>query len=328
MKTITLGITAHVDSGKTTLAEAMLYSSGKIRSLGRVDKGSSFLDTDNIERSRGITIFAHQAELTCGETELTLLDTPGHVDFSAEAERTMHVLDYAVLVISATDGVQSHTSTLWKLLRKYEVPVFIFVNKMDLVGADRIAVLEKLRRQLSPLCADFSLSGDELSEEAASLSEELMEEYLEKGQLPDSLIVKAIAQRRLFPCFFGSALKLQGVEEFLAALDRYTAEPERSPEFGAKVYKVSYDSKGSRLTHMKIMGGELKVRSELSYKNSDGEEVRSKASSLRFYSGEKFRTAETAKAGQICAVTGLDGTYAGQGIGCIRNSQRAVRGTG
>ena len=324
MKTITLGITAHVDSGKTTLAEAMLYSSGKIRSLGRVDKGSSFLDTDNIERSRGITIFAHQAELTCGETELTLLDTPGHVDFSAEAERTMHVLDYAVLVISATDGVQSHTSTLWKLLRKYEVPVFIFVNKMDLVGADRIAVLEKLRRQLSPLCADFSLSGDELSEEAASLSEELMEEYLEKGQLPDSLIVKAIAQRRLFPCFFGSALKLQGVEEFLAALDRYTAEPERSPEFGAKVYKVSYDSKGSRLTHMKIMGGELKVRSELSYKNSDGEEVRSKASSLRFYSGEKFRTAETAKAGQICAVTGLDGTYAGQGIGCIRNSQRAV----
>ncbi|MBQ3856740.1 MAG: GTP-binding protein, partial [Ruminococcus sp.] len=218
MKTITLGITAHVDSGKTTLAEAMLYSSGKIRSLGRVDKGSSFLDTDNIERSRGITIFAHQAELTCGETELTLLDTPGHVDFSAEAERTMHVLDYAVLVISATDGVQSHTSTLWKLLRKYEVPVFIFVNKMDLVGADRIAVLEKLRRQLSPLCADFSLSGDELSEEAASLSEDLMEEFLEKGSLSDSLIVKAIAQRRLFPCFFGSALKLQGVEEFLAAL--------------------------------------------------------------------------------------------------------------
>ncbi|MBQ8960277.1 MAG: TetM/TetW/TetO/TetS family tetracycline resistance ribosomal protection protein [Ruminococcus sp.] len=324
MKTITLGITAHVDSGKTTLAEAMLYTSGQIRSLGRVDKGSSFLDTDAIERSRGITIFAHQAELEYGGTKLTLLDTPGHVDFSAEAERTMHVLDYAVLVISATDGVQSHTSTLWKLLRKYEVPVFIFVNKMDLVGADRSAVLEKLRRQLSPLCADFSLTGEELFEEAASLSEELMEEYLERGELSDELMAKAIAERRIFPCFFGSALKLQGVEELLAAADRYTREPQRSPEFGAKVYKVSYDSKGSRLTHMKIMGGELRVRSELSYTGSDGEQITAKVSSLRFYSGERFRTAELAKAGEVCAVTGLDGTYAGQGIGCIRNSERSV----
>ena len=324
MKNITVGITAHVDSGKTTLAEAMLYSAGEIRKLGRVDNGSSFLDTDSIERDRGITIFASQAELSAGDKHITLLDTPGHIDFSAETERTMRVMDCAILVISGTDGVQSHTSTLWKLLRKYEVPVFIFVNKMDLIGADRVSILEKLRRQLSDGCTDFTVSADELSENAAACDEALMEEYLEKGALTDESIAKAIAERKIFPCFFGSALKMDGVEDFLAALGRYTTEPERSAVFGAKVYKIAYDSKGTRLTHLKIMGGALHVRDEMTYTDAEGNEVTGKVSSVRFYSGEKFRTADAAEAGEVCAVTGLDNTFAGQGIGCIRNSERAV----
>ncbi len=324
MKNITVGITAHVDSGKTTLAEAMLYSAGEIRKLGRVDNGSSFLDTDSIERDRGITIFASQAELSAGDKHITLLDTPGHIDFSAETERTMRVMDCAILVISGTDGVQSHTSTLWKLLRKYEVPVFIFVNKMDLIGADRVSILEKLRRQLSDGCTDFTVSADELSENAAACDEALMEEYLEKGALTDESIAKAIAERKIFPCFFGSALKMDGVEDFLAALGRYTTEPERSAVFGAKVYKIAYDSKGTRLTHLKIMGGALHVRDEVTYTDAEGNEVTGKVSSVRFYSGEKFRTADAAEAGEVCAVTGLDNTFAGQGIGCIRNSERAV----
>ena len=324
MKNIIVGITAHVDSGKTTLAEAMLYSAGEIRKLGRVDNGSSFLDTDSIERDRGITIFASQAELSAGDKHITLLDTPGHIDFSAETERTMRVMDCAILVISGTDGVQSHTSTLWKLLRKYEVPVFIFVNKMDLIGADRASILEKLRRQLSDGCTDFTVSADELSENAAACDEALMEEYLEKGALTDESIAKAIAERKIFPCFFGSALKMDGVEDFLAALGRYTTEPERSAVFGAKVYKIAYDSKGTRLTHLKIMGGALHVRDEVTYTDAEGNEVTGKVSSVRFYSGEKFRTADAAEAGEVCAVTGLDNTFAGQGIGCIRNSERAV----
>lgn len=321
MKKITLGITAHVDSGKTTLAEAMLYKSGKIRSLGRVDNGNTTLDTNSIERDRGITIFSAQAELTAGETEITLLDTPGHVDFSAETERTMQVLDYAILVISGTDGVQSHTSTLWKLLMKYEVPVFIFVNKMDLTGADREHVLKNLRKKLSPFCTDFM--GD-ISEAAAECSEELMERYLDSGELSDSDISTAITERRIFPCMFGSALKMNGVDELLGIIDRFTAEPQRQAEFGAKVYKISYDAKGSRLTHMKIMGGELKMREELEYTDQDGQPMTCKVSSIRFYSGEKFRTADKAAAGEVCAVTGLTGTYTGQGIGSIRNSDRAV----
>lgn len=321
MKKITLGITAHVDSGKTTLAEAMLYKSGKIRSLGRVDNGNTTLDTNSIERDRGITIFSAQAELTAGETEITLLDTPGHVDFSAETERTMQVLDYAILVISGTDGVQSHTSTLWKLLMKYEVPVFIFVNKMDLTGADREHVLKDLRKKLSPFCTDFM---SDISEAAAECSEELMERYLDSGELSDSDISTAITERRIFPCMFGSALKMNGVDELLGIIDRFTAEPQRQAEFGAKVYKISYDAKGSRLTHMKIMGGELKMREELEYTDQDGQPMTCKVSSIRFYSGEKFRTADKAAAGEVCAVTGLTGTYTGQGIGSIRNSDRAV----
>lgn len=323
MKKVTVGITAHVDSGKTTLAEAILYKTGMIRKLGRVDNGSSSLDTDSIERDRGITIFASQAEFTAGDTKITLIDTPGHVDFSAETERTMRVLDYAILVISGTDGVQSHTSTLWKLLSRYEIPVFIFVNKMDLIGADRSAVLLNIQKRLSGCCIDFSVGTEEIAEYCALASDELMEKYLGSGEIHENDIIKAIAERSIFPCFFGSALKMEGVEEFISAVIKYMDEPERHEEFGAIVYKVSYDAKGSRLTHLKIMGGSLKMRSELMYNDSGGEEINEKVSSIRFYSGEKFRTAESAEAGEVCAVTGLTGTYAGQGIGFVPNSERA-----
>lgn len=319
-KNITVGITAHVDSGKTTLAEAMLYTTGQIRKLGRVDNGNSFLDTDSIERERGITIFSSQAELNTGDTHITLLDTPGHVDFSSETERTMQVLDYAILVISGTDGVQSHTSTIWKLLRKYEIPVFIFVNKMDLTGADKNFILDKLRSQLSERCVDFS---DDIYENSASCDEELMNSFFD-GTISDFDIINAVSQRRIFPCFFGSALKMNGIDEFLSALGTYTAEPLHKTKFGMKVYKISYDSKGTRLTHLKVIGGDLRVRSELTYKTADGEEVTNKISSIRFYSGEKFTTAEVAQAGRVCAVTGLDGTYSGQGFGCVDNSGKVM----
>lgn len=322
MKKITIGITAHVDSGKTTLAEAMLYKSGKIRRLGRVDNGNSALDTDTIERDRGITIFAHQAEFSSGDTNFFLLDTPGHIDFSAETERTMRVLDYAVLVISGTDGVQSHTLTLWKLLQRYEIPVFIFVNKMDLIGAEQSAVLSDLQKRLSVSCVDFSESDELVYENSAACSEELMEKYLSEAGINDEDIIAAISDRQLFPCFFGSALKMNGVDEFMKGLDRFTAEPLRDNAFGAMVYKISYDAKGSRLTHMKITGGELRMREEINYKNFDNEDVSGKISSVRFYSGDKFRNAEIAEAGDICAVTGLQFTYAGQGIGYVKNCER------
>lgn len=322
MKKITIGITAHVDSGKTTLAEAMLYRSGKIRRLGRVDNGNSALDTDTIERDRGITIFAHQAEFSSGDTNFFLLDTPGHIDFSAETERTMRVLDYAVLVISGTDGVQSHTLTLWKLLQRYEIPVFIFVNKMDLIGAEQSAVLSDLQKRLSVSCVDFSESDELVYENSAACSEELIEKYLSEAGINDEDIIAAISDRQLFPCFFGSALKMNGVDEFMKGLDRFTAEPLRDNAFGAMVYKISYDAKGSRLTHMKITGGELRMREEINYKNSDNEDVSGKISSVRFYSGDKFRNAEIAEAGDICAVTGLQFTYAGQGIGYVKNCER------
>ena len=324
MKRLAAGITAHVDSGKTTLAEAMLFLTGGIRKAGRVDHGNAFLDNSQIEKDRGITIFAHQAELTCGEAEISLLDTPGHVDFSAETERIMQVLDFAILVISATDGVQSHTSTLWKLLRKYEVPVFVFVNKMDLTTEEPSSILGKLNRELSGGFVDFTLPAEEMKENCAACCEHLMEKYFSDGDLTDEDISAAVMQRRIFPCFFGSALKMQGVEALISAIDRYAAEPPRQEGFGAKVCKISYDSKGSRLTHIKIMGGKLSVRQELSYTGQDGEEHTDRITSLRFYSGEKFRTADYAVAGQVCAVTGPENTYAGQGIGHIRNSDRAM----
>lgn len=324
MKKITIGITAHVDSGKTTLAEAMLYKSGAIRHAGRVDNGDSILDTNNIERSRGITIFAHQAEFVYGDTHFFLLDTPGHADFSAETERTMPVLDYAVLVISGTDGVQSHTATLWKMLRKYEIPVFIFVNKMDITAADKEAILDNLKMRLSDKCIDFSVDDSTISENAASCSEELLEKFFDEEKLTDNDIADAIAKREIFPCCFGSALRMNGVLEFLAVLDRFVSEPERGSGFGAQVYKISYDSKGCRLTHLKVTGGYLRVRGEITFRNTDGEEITEKISSLRFYSGEKFRIADYACPGEICTVTGPDSTYAGLGLGCAESTAETL----
>lgn len=315
MKKITIGITAHVDSGKTTLAEAMLYKSGTIRRVGRVDNGNSALDTNNIERSRGITIFSHQAEFTVGDTRFFLLDTPGHTDFLAETERTMPVLDYAVLVISGTDGVQSHTVTLWKLLQKYEIPVFIFVNKMDITNIGKQIILDELKRRLSDKCTDFSGDGGMICENSAICSEELMEKYFSDGILADNDIAQAINERKIFPCFFGSALKMDGIEKFLEILRRFTSELICKKEFGAKVYKISYDPKGSRLTHLKITGGQLKMRGEISFRNKNNEDITEKISSIRFYSGEKFRTADFAGSGDVCAVTGLNSSYAGQGLG-------------
>ncbi|MBE6862157.1 MAG: GTP-binding protein [Ruminococcus sp.] len=323
MKKIIAGITAHVDSGKTTLSEAMLYRTGEIRKLGRVDYGSSYLDTDSIERDRGITIFAHQASMQINDTKITLLDTPGHVDFSSETERTMQVLDYAVLVISGTDGVQSHTETLWKLLEKYSVPVFIFVNKMDMEGADKNEILAQLKKKLSSCCADFSVRDEAIAENAASCCEILMEKYFESGELTDNDIAESIAKRRVFPCCFGSALKLEGVDEFLRILERFTIQPQRGTEFAAKVFKISADSKGSRLTYMKICGGSLSVRDEITYKSADGREISEKVSSVRLYSGEKFRSTETVSSGEICAVTGLSAAYAGQGLGAEPDSGQA-----
>lgn len=323
MKKIVLGITAHVDSGKTTLSEAMLYRTGEIRRLGRVDHGSSFLDTDSIERDRGITIFAHQAALSIGDTKITLLDTPGHMDFSAETERTMQVLDYAVLVVSGTDGVQSHTETLWRLLERYGIPVFIFVNKMDLDGADGNTVLNDLKKRLSPLCTDFSGDSDSIAEGAAMCCDELMEKYIEDGSVSDAEICCAVSQRRIFPCCFGSALKLEGVDKLLHTLCTYTLEPKRTDRFAAKVFKISTDSKGNRLSYMKICGGALRVRDEVSYTSVNGKKLTEKVSSVRFYSGEKFRSAEAAGAGDICAVTGLSETFAGQGLGAEKNTAGA-----
>lgn len=278
----------------------------------------------SIERERGITIFSSQAEFTVDDTMFTLLDTPGHVDFSAETERTMQVLDYAVLVISGTDGVQSHTTTLWKLLRKYNIPVFVFVNKMDLIGADKAHLIDRLRKELSDRCVDFTGDFDNIDEDCATCCEELMEQFIETGYLSKESISAAIENRQIFPCFFGSALKMQGVEEFISVLCRYTSGKAYGESFGAKVYKISYDAKGSRLTHMKITGGVLKMRDDMSYSDQDGNVVNAKVSSIRFYTGEKFRTSESAEAGMVCAVTGLTGTYAGQGIGAENDSDEAA----
>ena len=315
MKRPVFGILAHVDAGKTTLSEAMLYVSGTRRTLGRVDHRDAFLDTDAQEQERGITIFSKQALLTLGESEITLLDTPGHADFSAEMERTLQVLDYAILVISGTDGVQGHTRTLWKLLDRYGIPVFIFVNKMDLSGADRDRVLEGLSRSLSGGCVDFGdLTGRD--EAVAMCDEAALEEYLESASVSHERTVRLIAERKVFPCWFGSALKLSGVEEFLHGLDSYTTAAEYPAEFGARVFKISYDAKNTRLTWLKVTGGTLRAKSMI----SDTE----KADQLRLYSGAKFQTVECAEAGQVVAVTGLSATHSGQGLGFEENSPEAV----
>ena len=316
MKKTVIGILAHVDAGKTTLSEALLYTAGQLKKLGRVDNKSAFLDNYELERRRGITIFSKQAVFRTENTEITLLDTPGHIDFSSEAERTLQVQDYAVLVISARDGVQPHTETLWRLLLRYNVPVFIFVNKMDLEGSDKNRVLAELKKHLSENCADFTASGDEICENAAFCNEKLMEKYIEEGSLSDVEIAKAIRERNIFPCWFGSALKLDGVAEFIEGLEKYTLQTEYGPEFGARVFKIARDTQGNRLTYMKITGGSLKARSIVSYMPKGSEEqIEEKVNMLRIYSGEKFEPADEVKAGGICAVLGLSATYPGQGIG-------------
>lgn len=312
MKRLVVGILAHVDSGKTTLSEAMLYRSGSLKRLGRVDKGDAFLDTYALERERGITIFSKQALLPLSDCQFTLLDTPGHVDFSPETERTLQVLDCAILVISGTDGVQSHTLTLWRLLRRHAVPTFLFINKMDLPGAGHDARLNEVRARLSEGCVDFGAPDDARDEAAALCDDALLSRYLDAGSLDDDTLRDAIARRIIFPCFFGSALKLSGVDEFLLGLQRFAPVPQRLPAFGARVYKIARDAQGNRLTYMKITGGELRVRDSLS--GPDGQWTE-KVSQLRLYSGAKFSTVDTALPGMICAVPGLSQTHPGDAFG-------------
>ena len=318
MKRLVLGILAHVDAGKTTLSEALLYRSGALRKLGRVDHRDAFLDTDAMERERGITIFSKQAEFSMPTMDVTLLDTPGHVDFSAEAERTLRVLDCAILVISGTDSVQGHTRTLWRLLEQYGVPVFLFVNKMDLNGADRVALMADLKRRLDSGCVDFGAAAEELAEEAAVCDEAVLEQYLESGEVSDTDITAMIARRKLFPCFFGSALKLEGVDAFLEGLERYAPIPDYPAEFGARVFKIARDSQGARLTYLKVTGGTLRVKDLLTNCRPGLPEDKlweEKADQLRIYSGVKFRPVEEAPAGTVVAVTGLSRTTPGEGLG-------------
>ena len=324
MNKLVLGVLAHVDAGKTTLSEALLYQSGAIRRLGRVDHRDAFLDTDEMERERGITIFSKQAEFSLGDLAVTLLDTPGHVDFSAEAERVLQVLDCAVLVVSGSDGVQAHTRTLWRLLERYAVPAFLFINKMDLSGTDREALLAELKARLDGGCADFSLPPEALAEEAAVCDEALLERYLETGEVLEEDLTNLIRRRKLFPCLFGSALKLEGVEALLEALRRHAPLRVYPETFGARVFKVSRDDRGVRLTWMKVTGGTLKTKAVLTNRRAaesgqaevPEEEVwEEKADQLRVYSGAKFRPLDEAPAGTVVAVTGLSRALPGQGLG-------------
>ena len=310
MDKLVIGILAHVDAGKTTLSEGLLYTCGRLKKLGRVDHKDAFLDTDPMERERGITIFSKQAILPLEGAELTLLDTPGHADFSAEMERTLQVLDCAILVISGTDGVQGHTHTLWKLLERYGVPTFLFINKMDLAGADRDALLSELKSRLDEGCVDFAAPAEQIQEQAAVCDEDALERYLEDNSLDDGALTALIARRKLFPCWFGSALKLEGVAEFLQRLEHYAPRPRYGPDFAARVFKISRDNQGARLTWMKITGGSLKVKALLS-----GPGWEEKADQLRIYSGAKFQAVDEAAAGTVCAVTGLSATAAGEGLG-------------
>ena len=322
-KQIVLGILAHVDSGKTTLSEAMLYRAGVTRRLGRVDHKDAFLDTDALEKARGITIFSKQALLTAGDTDITLLDTPGHVDFSTETERTLQVLDYAVLVVSGTDGVQSHTETIWRLLRRYHVPTFVFVNKMDLPGMERQELLAQLSRRLGEGFVDFGAEQADRDEALALCDENLMDRMLDAGQLQDADLIPAIARRHVFPCWFGAALKLEGVDALLDGLDRYTRPAPALEAFGAKVFKVSQDEQGARLTWLRVTGGEMKVKAQLTGE-ADGEPWAEKANQLRLYSGAKYTLTEAIGPGQVCAVTGLTKARPGEGLGAERDSDLPV----
>lgn len=318
---LTIGILAHVDAGKTTLAESILYLTGSIRKLGRVDHQDAFLDTYELERERGITIFSKQAEFRLGEREVTLLDTPGHVDFSAEMERTLQVLDYAILVISGADGVQGHVQTLWRLLKQYEIPVFLFINKMDQPDTNENALMEELTKRLDGKCINFSagLETEEAKENLAVCDEAVLEHYLESGEIEREEIINLIAKRKVFPCYFGSALKIQGVEEFLRGIETFTRECAYPEEFGARVFKIARDAQGNRLTYLKITGGSLKVKMLLSNEKEAGEGKEElweeKAEQIRIYSGNSFEAVKEAKAGSVCAVTGLSHTYCGQGLG-------------
>lgn len=343
MKKLVIGILAHVDAGKTTLSEELLYLCGEIRKIGRVDHGDAFLDTYELEKERGITIFSKQALLKTENMEVTLLDTPGHVDFSAEMERTLQVLDYAILVINGMDGVQSHTMTLWRLLERYQIPTFLFVNKMDQQGTDHDALLNDLKQHLHENCVDFGRTQDtdygmyeltpEQLENIAVCEEDILETYLETGIVEDRDIARLIIQRKIFPCYFGSALKEKGVKDFWNGVQQYTAEPERPTEFGAKVFKIARDEQGNRLTYMKITGGSLKVKTLLS-SNSNGQSLpgrkaeeaawEEKADQIRLYSGAKYELTSEAEAGTVCAVTGLTRTYPGEGLGIEQESELPI----
>ncbi|MCD7738808.1 MAG: TetM/TetW/TetO/TetS family tetracycline resistance ribosomal protection protein [Lachnospiraceae bacterium] len=311
---ICIGLLAHVDSGKTTLAESILYACGAIRKQGRVDHGDAFLDTDQMEKARGITIFSKEARVSLGEYRAVLLDTPGHTDFGAEMERALQVLDYAVLVISGSEGIQSHVATLWRLLQKHSIPVFVFVNKMDLPGCNREALMRLLKRELSDDCVDFTDTSEQnFKESAAERSEELLDLYLQEKELPVKLIGELILERRIFPCYFGSALKNEGVEELLRGMETYMLPVRYPREFGARVYKISRDEKGNRLTHLKVTGGVLCVKDLV---------VEEKVNQIRLYSGADYEQVSEAGAGELCAVTGLTASYSGQGLGFEREQMK------
>ena len=323
---ITIGILAHVDAGKTTLSESMMYLTGQIRTLGRVDHKDAFLDTHELERDRGITIFSKQAVFDLEEKKVTLLDTPGHVDFSAEMERTLQVLDYAVLVISGADGVQGHTRTLWRLLEQYKVPVFLFVNKMDQEGTDREQLLSELKKSLSEGIIAFDIAQDEekreeFYENIAVCEEKVLETYLESGEIPIRDVKRLIKERKIYPCYFGSALKVEGVKELLNGLQKYTEVCQTQEEFGSKVFKISRDRQGNRLTHLKITGGRLRVKDQLAGAEQSEEPWEEKVNQIRIYSGEKYEMVQEAAAGMICAVTGLTKTYPGEGLGKEQRSE-------
>ncbi len=306
MKKVTIGILAHVDAGKTTLSEGLLYQSGTLRKLGAVDKGTAYLDNDNLEKKRGITIFSHMARIKTENSELLLLDTPGHIDFAQEMEETLSVLDYAILVVSASEGVTAYTQTLWNLLKSHKIPTFIFVNKMDTLKADKEKVLHDLST-LDDSCVEFGDEDSDFYEKIATADEAILEEYLESGQIKDKEIQDLISQRKVFPVYFGAALKLKGVAEFLQGLDKWTKKIEYSEKFASRIFKISHDEKGERLTWLKVTGGELRAKSELMPDE--------KVNEIRLYNGNKYEVVSSVQAGEIVAVSGLKTTYPGQGIG-------------
>ena len=325
MKKLVVGILAHVDSGKTTLSEGILYHTGELRKLGRVDHRDAFLDTHEIERQRGITIFSKQAVFSYKNTDFTLLDTPGHIDFSAETERALRVLDYAILVISGSEGIQSHTETLWRLLERYNIPTFIFINKMDIAHRESADVMNELAKKLNGGCVDFGAEKDESFFESLAMCDEvLMDKLLESGEISDKDIRISVSKRNIFPCFFGAALKMQGIEEFLGGLDTYTKAPVANEKFGARVFKISEDEQGERLTHIKITGGKLKVKDLLSDKEGTRDEWSQKVNGIRIYSGAKYKIKDIVYPGEVCAVTGLSNTYPGEGLGFEADSEVPV----